>query len=64
MFKHVEENGWDTDQLVFPLGLCWRHHMELQLKSLLMELQRYQRQEVKAPITQSGKAVARRSAPT
>lgn len=51
MFKHVEETGSDSDQLVFPFGLCWRHHMELQLKSLLMELQRYQREAVEAPNT-------------
>ncbi len=51
MFKHVKETGHDQDMLVFPFGLCWRHHMELQLKSLLMELQRYHREPVKAPAT-------------
>ncbi|MBM7799369.1 hypothetical protein JOE57_002290 [Microlunatus panaciterrae] len=51
MFKHIKETGSDSDQLVFPFGLCWRHHMELQLKSLLMELQRYQRNAIKAPNT-------------
>lgn len=51
IFKQVEETGFDQDALVFPFGLCWRHHMELQLKSLLMELQRYHREPVKAPAT-------------
>lgn len=51
MFKHIEQTGQDQDMLVFPFGLCWRHHMELQLKSLLMELQRYHREPVKAPRT-------------
>lgn len=49
MFKHVAETGFDQDQLVYPLGLCWRHHMELQLKSLLLELQRLMREPVEAP---------------
>lgn len=49
MFKHIKETGHDQDHLIFPFGMCWRHHMELQLKSLLMELQRYQREPVKAP---------------
>ncbi len=49
MFKHIKETGFNQDVLVFPFGLCWRHHMELQLKSLTMELQRYQGEEVKMP---------------
>lgn len=51
MFKHIEEMGRDQDRLLFPFGMCWRHHMELQLKSLLMELQRFQREPVKVPST-------------
>jgi hypothetical protein len=51
LFRHVKETGHNQDQIVFPLGLCWRHHMELQLKSLLMELQRYQREPVKVAVT-------------
>ena len=30
MLKHVKETGRDQDVIVFPFGLCWRHHMELQ----------------------------------
>src|SRR3954447_15374476 len=51
MFKHIETTGVDHDMLVFPFGLCWRHHMELQLKRLLMELQRLHREPVEAPRT-------------
>ncbi|MDP5182322.1 hypothetical protein QOZ88_06700 [Blastococcus sp. BMG 814] len=51
MFKHVKQTGQDQDMILFPFGMCWRHHVELQLKSLLMELQRYQREPVKAPAT-------------
>lgn len=42
MFKHIEKTGHDQNQLVFPFGMCWRHHIELQLKSLLAELKRFQ----------------------
>lgn len=42
MYKHIEETGRDQDRLVFPFGMCWRHHIELQLKSLLAELKRFQ----------------------
>lgn len=42
MFDYIERTDRDQDRLVFPFGMCWRHHIELQLKSLLMELQRYQ----------------------
>jgi hypothetical protein len=28
----------DLDTVVFPYAACWRHHVELQLKSLLAEL--------------------------
>lgn len=49
IFAHVRATSQHQDELVFPLGMCWRHHMELQLKSLLIELQRYQREPVEAP---------------
>ena len=51
MFDHVKETGMGQDSLVFPFGLCWRHHMELQLKNLLITLQRYHREPRKAPST-------------
>lgn len=46
MFEHVKRTGHDQDRLVFPFGMCWRHHIELQLKSLQMELKRYQREPI------------------
>jgi hypothetical protein len=53
IFERIEATGYNQDSLTFPLGLCWRHHMELQLKSLLVDLQRYQRQPVNVPKTHS-----------
>lgn len=49
MYDYIERTGRDQDRLVFPFGMCWRHHIELQLKSLLAELQRYQGDPVKTP---------------
>lgn len=43
IFEHVAETGSDQDSLFYPLALTWRQHMELQLTSTLLELQRLQR---------------------
>src|SRR3954452_5087243 len=40
---YVSEHGRDQDYLVWPFVLCWRHHIELQLKSLIASLRAYTR---------------------
>lgn len=41
---HVAATGIDQDYLVYPFLMCWRHHVELQLKSLYLHLRRWQKQ--------------------
>ena len=36
---HVEAVGRDQDVLLWPFVMCWRHHIELLLKTLLVVLQ-------------------------
>ncbi|MFI0469282.1 hypothetical protein ACH347_34855 [Saccharopolyspora sp. 5N102] len=40
----VAATGRDQDYLVYPFLMCWRHHVELQLKSLYRLLCRWHRQ--------------------
>src|SRR5665647_3763986 len=34
----AERSIRDLDTVIFPYAACWRHHVELQLKSLLAQL--------------------------
>jgi hypothetical protein len=34
MFEEIAAGG-DQDLLVYPFAFCWRHHLELELKSLI-----------------------------
>jgi hypothetical protein len=38
---HVSNTSQDQDYLVWPFVLCWRHHIELQLKNLILILREY-----------------------
>ncbi|MFG1961238.1 hypothetical protein [Nonomuraea sp. NPDC049028] len=49
ILQRVEETGLDQDSLVFPFLMCWRHHVELQLKSLITLMQRGLRAPVNVP---------------
>jgi hypothetical protein len=49
--NHVATTGHDQDILVFPFLMCWRHHVELQLKSVIGLLQRYLDEDVKLRMT-------------
>ncbi|NHE67803.1 hypothetical protein G9U53_26215 [Rhodococcus sp. D-46] len=40
---NVAATGRDQDYLVYPFLMCWRHHIELQLKSLYLLLHRWHR---------------------
>ncbi|MEV5543102.1 hypothetical protein AB0L13_40405 [Saccharopolyspora shandongensis] len=42
--ERVADTGRDQDYLVYPFLMCWRHHVELQLKSLYRLLCRWHRQ--------------------
>lgn len=44
MANHVSETQRDQDYLVWPFVLCWRHHIELQLKNLIVLLRAYTRE--------------------
>ena len=39
LIEHVRRTQAYQDFLVFPIVLCWRHHLELRLKALLVDLQ-------------------------
>lgn len=41
LVEHVLQHRSDLDYLIFPIANCWRHHVELQLKSLLTALRRF-----------------------
>ncbi|MEC3980411.1 hypothetical protein [Amycolatopsis sp. H20-H5] len=47
----VAATGRDQDYLVYPFLMCWRHHVELQLKNLIIQCQRCKREEVDFPRT-------------
>ncbi|HKR82510.1 MAG TPA: hypothetical protein VJR27_05965 [Candidatus Saccharimonadales bacterium] len=47
----VAATGRDQDYLVYPFLMCWRHHVELQLKNLIIQCQRCKRVEVEFPRT-------------
>jgi hypothetical protein len=38
MFQHIAHTHTHQDLLVFPFALCWRHHIELVLKKLIIDL--------------------------
>lgn len=40
LVDHVLRHRGDLDFLIYPIANCWRHHIELQLKSLLSSLRR------------------------
>jgi hypothetical protein len=44
MLAHVEERHHQADSLVYPFVMCWRHHIELQLKSIIVQVQEHNRQ--------------------
>ena len=48
---HIGATGRDQDYLVYPFLMCWRHHVELQLKNLIIQCQRCKRVEVEFPRT-------------
>ncbi|MET8258367.1 hypothetical protein [Micromonospora sp. NPDC005205] len=37
--SQIAERHHEIDLLIFPFGMCWRHHIELRLKDLLPALQ-------------------------
>jgi hypothetical protein len=37
---HLLAHRHDLDAVVFPFAACWRHHVEVQLKGVLVDLQR------------------------
>ncbi|NYF58818.1 hypothetical protein [Micromonospora purpureochromogenes] len=37
--SQIAERHHEIDLLIFPFGMCWRHHIELRLKDLLADLQ-------------------------
>jgi hypothetical protein len=37
---HLLEDRGDLDAVIFPFAACWRHHVEIRLKALLVDLQR------------------------
>jgi hypothetical protein len=41
LVEHVLQHRGDLDFLIYPIANCWRHHVELQLKSLLTALRRF-----------------------
>jgi hypothetical protein len=41
LVEHVLKHRGDLDYLIFPIANCWRHHVELQLKSLLTALRQF-----------------------
>ncbi|MCP2243524.1 hypothetical protein LX86_002254 [Lentzea aerocolonigenes] len=51
MLARVAETGRDQDYLVYPFLMCWRQHIELQLKNLIIQCTRYKDEEVDFPRT-------------
>jgi hypothetical protein len=49
MLKQVEKYGRQANSLVYPFAMCWRHHIELQLKSTILLVQEYQREPMEFP---------------
>lgn len=45
----MEETSLDQDSLVFPFLMCWRHYVELHLKSLINLIQRGLHLPIKTP---------------
>jgi hypothetical protein len=41
LVEHVLRHRGDLDFLIYPIANCWRHHVELQLKSLLTALRQF-----------------------
>lgn len=48
---HVVETGRDQDHLIYPFLMCWRHYVEIQLKTLIILLRTYRREPVELPKT-------------
>ncbi|MFI9010561.1 hypothetical protein ACIGNX_25330 [Actinosynnema sp. NPDC053489] len=43
LLAQVERHDKSADSLVYPFVMCWRHHVELQLKSVILQVQDYDR---------------------
>jgi len=41
LVEHVLQHRGDLDFLIYPIANCWRHYVELRLKSLLTALRRF-----------------------
>lgn len=51
ILAQVAATGRDQDYLVYPFLMCWRQHVELQLKNLIIQCQRYKREAPEFPHT-------------
>ena len=51
IFERMLQTGRDQDTLVYPYLMCWRHHVELQLKNLILQSRRYLREAIPLPRT-------------
>jgi hypothetical protein len=49
--SHVADSGRDQHVLIYPFLMCWRHFAELHLKSLIILLGRYLREQTDLPKT-------------
>jgi hypothetical protein len=49
MLAEVEKHSKQADSLVYPFVMCWRHHIELQLKSTIVQVQEHNRQPREFP---------------
>lgn len=46
LVAHIAETGCHQDTIVYPYVMCWRHYVELQLKTLIVLFQRFLRKDV------------------
>lgn len=46
ILAQVAATGRDQDYVVYPFLMCWRQHIELQLKNLIIQCLRYKRENV------------------
>lgn len=46
ILAQVAATGRDQDYVIYPFLMCWRQHVELQLKNLIIQCLRYKREKV------------------